>query len=583
MFVPSVDKPGSDLMVDALRALGIEYVASNPGSSFEGLQESIVNYGDPPNELPEFITALHEESAVDMANGYAKAEGRPMAVLLHGTLGLQHASMAIYQAYWSGTPLVMIAGRDDGFIQAHTANDMAAMVRSFVKWDAQPANLPDSIDALQEAYRQAMTPPTGPTLVVIDMELQKAEAAGLALPAYREPDIETIDEATAAEIADALLGATNPRLAVGRLRTPAGVALAIELAELLGASASTLATYGPMSFPQRHPLCGPGASPDYDFTFGLEAGPADAGLVGPGIDTLYTARDLAGVRFGAMRSETPKLMAQLPNDAGLWPRFAAGRDVQRRIDLDAEASLPAIIAAIGARQTPANRRATSDRAERHARANAEARLAAVERAVADKRIGWDSSPVSTARIYAELWPLLEHEDWCLASPSSFSGAHHAELWAHDRPYSYLGGQGAAGIGYGIGASTGAALAAKSRSRFVVNIQCDGDINYAPGALWTAAHHRLPMLTVMHNNRAYHQELMFLAFMAGARGRGTDRAHIGTTLRDPFIDYAKMAQSFGMASEGPVSDPSLLRAALERGIAHVKRGEPYLIDVLTQPR
>jgi thiamine pyrophosphate-dependent acetolactate synthase large subunit-like protein len=284
-----------------------------------------------------------------------------------------------------------------------------------------------------------------------------------------------------------------------------------------------------------------------------------------------------------MRSETPKLMAQLPNDAGLWPRFAAGRDVQRRIDLDAEASLPAIIAAIGARQTAANRRVASERAERHARANAEARLAAVERAVADKRIGWDSSPVSTARIYAELWPLLEHEDWCLASPSSFSGAHHAELWAHDRPYSYLGGQGAAGIGYGIGASTGAALAAKSRSRFVVNIQCDGDINYAPGALWTAAHHRLPMLTVMHNNRAYHQELMFLAFMAGARGRGTDRAHIGTTLRDPFIDYAKMAQSFGMASEGPVSDPSLLRAELERGIAHVKRGEPYLIDVLTQPR
>ena len=178
LFVPSVDKPGSDLMVDALRSLGIEYIASNPGSSFEGLQESIVNYGDPPNRMPEFITALHEESAVDMANGYARAEGRPMAVLLHGTLGLQHAAMAIYQAYWSGTPLLMIAGRDDGFIQAHTANDMAAIVRSYTKWDAQPASLSDAIAAIQEAYRQAVTPPTGPTLVVIDMELQKAEAAG---------------------------------------------------------------------------------------------------------------------------------------------------------------------------------------------------------------------------------------------------------------------------------------------------------------------------------------------------------------------------------------------------------------------
>ena len=111
-----VQKPGSDLMVDTLRGLGIEYIAANPGSSFEGLQESLVNYGDPPNVMPELITALHEESAVDMANGYAKAEGRPMAVLLHGTLGIQHASMAIYQAFYAGTPLVMIAGRDNGFI-----------------------------------------------------------------------------------------------------------------------------------------------------------------------------------------------------------------------------------------------------------------------------------------------------------------------------------------------------------------------------------------------------------------------------------------------------------------------------------
>ena len=583
LFLPSVDKPGSDLMVDALRSLGIEYIASNPGSSFEGLQESIVNYGDPPNRMPEFITALHEESAVDMANGYARAEGRPMAVLLHGTLGLQHAAMAIYQAYWSGTPLLMIAGRDDGFIQAHTANDMAAIVRSYTKWDAQPASLSDAIAAIQEAYRQAVTPPTGPTLVVIDMELQKAEAAGLALPKHREPAIETIDEATAGEIAEALLRATNPRLAVGRLRTPAGVALAVELAGLVGASTGTSATFGPMSFPQRHPLCGPGASTDYDYTLGLEAGPADVGLVGPGIDKLYTVRDLEGIGFGAMRAATPKLTAQLPNDPGLWPRFAAGRDVATRIDLDAEASLPLIIAAVSARQTPAGRRVADDRAERHARANADARLEAVKRAVADKRIGWNASPVSTARIYAELWPLIEHEDWCLASPSSFSGAHHADLWAHDRPYSYLGGQGAAGIGYGIGACTGAALAAKTRGRFVINIQCDGDINYAPGSLWTAAHHRLPMLTVMHNNRAYHQELMFLAFMAGARGRGTDRAHIGTTLRDPFIDYAKMAETYGMASEGPISDPSQLHAALERGIAQVRRGEPYLIDVITQPR
>jgi thiamine pyrophosphate-dependent acetolactate synthase large subunit-like protein len=174
-------------MVQTLRDLGIEFVAANPGSSFEGLQESIANYGDPPNRMPEFITALHEETSVDMASGYAKAEGKPMCAMLHGTIGLQHAAMAIYQAYYAGTPMLLIAGRDDGFIQAHTANDMAGIVRSFTKWDAQPTTLAGCLDALQEAYRQAITPPTGPTLVVIDIELQKQEAGELQVPSIGRP------------------------------------------------------------------------------------------------------------------------------------------------------------------------------------------------------------------------------------------------------------------------------------------------------------------------------------------------------------------------------------------------------------
>jgi acetolactate synthase-1/2/3 large subunit len=92
-----------------------------------------------------------------------------------------------------------------------------------------------------------------------------------------------------------------------------------------------------------------------------------------------------------------------------------------------------------------------------------------------------------------------------------------------------------------------------------------------------------MLTVMHNNRAWHQEYMFVEYMAGVRGRGADRAEIGSTLRDPFIDYAKMAATYGMAGEGPIHDPAKLSAALQRGVASVKRGEPYMIDVITQPR
>lgn len=569
----AVQRPGSDLMVQVLKDLNIEFVAGNPGSSFEGLQESIVNYGNPPNAMPEFITALHEETSVDMANGYGKAEGKPMCAILHGTIGIQHAAMAIYQAFCSGTPMLLIVGRDDGFIQAHTANDMAAMVRSFTKWDAQPTTLAGCLGALHEAYRQAITPPTGPTLVVIDMELQKEEAGNLAVPAYRPPAIAGLDAATAREIAESLLGAVSPRIEVGRLRTPEGVRLAVELAELVGAPASTAATQGPMSFPQRHPLCGPGAGEQYDFTLGLETGPADIALIGPGINSLFGARDTMQIGFGGMRLNAPAGGAGAPADAG----------IAMRLDVDAEASLPLIIEQTRRLMARSRRRVIDDRSALHAAANREARLQAVRKAVEDKRIGWYASPVSTARIYAELWPLIMNEDWCLASPSNFSGAHHRELWDHNKPYSYLGGQGAAGMGYGAGACGGAALAARARGRFVVNIQTDGDLNYAPGVLWSAVHHRLPMLTIMHNNRAWHQELMFLAFMAGIRGRGTDRAHIGTTLREPFIDYKKMAEAYGMAGEGPISDPGLLSAALQRGVEAVKRGAPYLIDVITQPR
>ena len=563
-------RPGSDLMVQVLRDLGIEYVASNPGSSFEALQESLINYGEPPNVRPEFITALHEETAVDMANGYGKAQGKPMCALLHGTIGLQHGSMAIYQAYYAGTPLLIIAGRDNGFIQAHTADDMAALVRSYTKWDAQPKTLAESLTALQEAYRRAITPPCAPTLVILDTELQKEEAGTLQVPTYHPPVIPTLDKATAQEIAKALLAANNPRIEVGQLRTPEGVALAVQLAERVGASTSTRATAGPMSFPQRHPLCGPGADSRYDFRLGLESGPADLALIGPRVASLQPLRDKGAIGFGGFRASDAQ-------------QGAASEGLKRSIAIDAEASLALIIAAVDAAITPAQRTLITNRSARHASANQQAYFDNLKQALLVKRKGWDNSPVSTARLYAELWPLLANEDWCLASPSNFSGSHHRELWSHNKPYSYLGTQGAGGMGYGAGACGGAALAARERKRIVINIQTDGDLNYQPGVLWSAVHHKLPLLTVMHNNRAWHQELMFLQYMAGVRGRGTDRAHIGTTLRDPFIDYAKMAAAYGMNSEGPISEPNKLSAALARGIASAKRGEPYLIDVLTQPR
>ena len=503
-----------------------------------------------------------------------------MAAMLHGTLGIQHASMSIFQAYHTGTPMILIVGRDESFIQAHTADDMAAMCRSFTKWDAQPKTLPECIDALHEAYRQAVTPPTGPTVIVIDMELQKEEARDFVVPPFRPAEIGGVDHATARDIAKALFDASNPRLNTGMFRTPEGGQAAVQLAELIGASTSTTATGGPMGFPQRHPLCGPGADTTNDYVLGLETDSPNISLQRPAVTSLTAKRDVMGIGFGSLRED------YVPSPPGSEPTPQEQNQKQSQgtvLTVDAEASIPLIIAELSKLMTPAKLREIDERKASHARANREAFLTDLRAAVEEKKRGWDLSPVSTARIYAELWPLIMNGDWCLASPSNFSGAHHRELWEHNKPYSFLGSQGAGGMGYGLGASAGAALAARSRGRFVVNIQCDGDFNYAPGALWTACHHELPMLSIMHNNRAWHQEFMFIQYLAGVRGRGTDRGHIGTVLRDPFIDYSKIAQGYGMASEGPIEDPTLLAAALKRGVESVKNGKPYLIDVLTQPR
>ncbi len=565
---PAVKRPGSDLMVEVLRDLGIEYVVSNPGSTFEGLQESIANYGDEPNVMPEFITALHEESAVDMCHGYARCEGKPICALVSGTIGLQHASMAIYQAFLGQSPVIVLIGREDlGARQQHTADDIAGMVRSYTKWDAQPETLEETLDALQEAYRQAITPPMAPVVVVLDAEIQKQEAGNLRVPKFRPATIEGISGGDAERIAAGLVGARNPRINVGRLRTPEGIQQAVTLAELTGASVETRATFGPMSFPQTHALCGPGADENYDYVLGLERPGAQASIQGPSVRS-FDDRDLMGIGFGNVR-----------------PPVRPQRDTSGDFDLeaDAEASLPALISAVRQKQNEAARNAVSARATKHGKSNRDARIAMLEKAVEAKRAGWNQSPVSTARIFAELWPLIKDHDWCLASGTIFAGSHHVQLWDHDRPYSYLGMYPAAALGYVLGSSAGAALAARERDRIVINIQGDGDFNYAPGSIWTAAHHKLPMLTIMHNNRAYHMELMYLQHLAGVRGRGTERMHIGTTFRDPYIDYAKIAEGYGMKSEGPISDPNELYAALERGVDTVLGGEPYLIDVLTQPR
>jgi acetolactate synthase-1/2/3 large subunit len=564
-----IENPGSDFMVDVIKSLGIEYLAANPGSTFESLHESLINYGH--NTNPEFLTCCHEESAVAMAHGYAKIEGKPMMALIHGTVGLLHASMAIYNAYADRVPIYMMVGnhadgavRTSGVESYHSAQDMGALTRDFVKWDDQPYSLGAFAESAVRAYKVATTPPMGPVLIVAHHELQSNPNTqkNLRIPKLVMTVPPQGDDAALAEAAKMLVNAENPLIVTQRsARTPNGVKLLVELAETLQAPVNNQER---MNFPNRHPLAGngiPGMQPDV--TLFLEV--ADAS----GQARAARARGAKTINIAS----TDLFMKSNIQDFGHYGEY----DLD--IGADAEASLSALIEACKKLITPDRKRALAERGAKLAVAHREAWNREVESA----SYGWDASPVALSRLSAELWPLIKNEDWSLVGWQGFIGNWPNRLWNFDKHYQYIGGQGGGGIGYNAPASVGAALANKKHGRLSINIQTDGDLNFAPGVLWTAAHHRIPMLIVMHNNRGYHAEVMFVERQCSLHNRGAENARIGTKLTDPDISYAKMAQAYGLYGEGPITDPKDLPAAYKRGLERVKKGEPALIDVVTQPR
>jgi thiamine pyrophosphate-dependent acetolactate synthase large subunit-like protein len=583
--VMTTDRPGGDFMVDVIKALGFEFVAANPGSSFRGLHESVINYGE--NRAPEFITCCHEESSVAMAHGYFKVEGKPMAVLAHGTVGLQHAAMAIYNAYCDRVPVYIIAGNSVDAVQRrpgvewnHSVQDAAAMVRDFIKWDDLPASLQHFAESAVRAYKIAMTPPMMPVLLVADGALQEDPVSpeeSLRIPKLTLATPPQGDSAAVAETARWLVAAENPLIVADRAaRTHAGMALIVELAEAL--QAPVVDQGGRLNFPTRHPLNHTDRARELvasaDVILGLEL--TDFwGTVDAYRDQLRrTSRPLT--RPGA------KLVSITAGDLFMKGNY---QDIQRypEVDLalaaDAEATLPSLVEAVK-RLTTGDRRRVFEERGRKLTAD---RQRALERARTEATYAWDASPISTARLSAELWAQIKDADWSLVSPVDFVSRWPMRLWAFDKPYQFLGGSGGAGVGYGAPASAGAALANRKHGRLSVSIQADGDLMYAPGILWTAAHHQIPLLSVMHNNRAYHQEVMHLQRMANRHNRGVTRAAIGTTIENPNIDFAAMARSMGVHAEGPITDPKDLAPAIRKALAVVRAGQPALVDVVSQPR
>jgi acetolactate synthase-1/2/3 large subunit len=577
------ERPGSDFMVDVIKSLGIEYCCANPGSSFRALHESIINYGG--NKGPELITCCHEESSVAMAHGFAKIDGKPIMVMAHGTVGLQHASMASYNAYCDRVPLYIVLGnildvtyRRGNVEWVHSVQDAASMVRDYTKWDDSPVSLAHFAESAVRAYQIAMTPPLEPVVLVADAKLQEEPITefGLRIPKLTLAAPPQGDSGAVTEAAKLLVAAENPLIVAGRLaRTPNGIKLLVELAETLRAPVYDQRLR--MNFPSRHPLNGGNTVKDADVVLGLEV--QDFW----GLTHQQTPLNRLGMQSKSILKPGAKLISVSSvdlNHKSNYQDFGRYDEADLNIPADAEATLPALIEAVKRLLTADRKRALAERGVKLAAASQRVR----DRDRQDAALGWDATPISTARMSAELWGQLKNEDWSLVSTvGNFVSGWPLRLWDFNQSYHYIGGHGGAGIGYGAPAAVGAALANKKHGRLTVNIQCDGDLNYAPSVLWTAAHHRIPLLSIMHNNRGYHQEVMQVQLMANRANRGIDRAHIGTTIADPNIDYAKMAQAYGVHGEGPITDPADLGPALQRAIAVVKRGEPALIDVVTQPR
>jgi thiamine pyrophosphate-dependent acetolactate synthase large subunit-like protein len=587
-------RPASDFMVDVLKTLKIDNCYSNPASSFRGLHESMINYGK--NTMPEFITATHEEASVAMCHGYFKATGRPQMALFHGTVGLQHACMAIYNAWADRVPVILVGGNDldaskrpPGVPTVHSAQDINALVRDFTKWDDTPVSLQHFAQSFVRAYKYAMTPPYGPVMIALDAGIQQAAISEkekeLYTPKYIAAAPPHADPNALREAAKLLVNAQNPVIVADRVaRSQKGMDSLVQLAELL--QVPVVNQQNRVNFPNTHHLNASGNVQamirNADVIMGLEltdfwntvnAWVDNGDHDGHGLNETRIKPDAKLISISSVELNTK----------ANYQDFQRFQPVDVLMPADAEASLPMLIEFVKSAITSDHKAAFEKRGEALKKAHSQNR----ERTKQAAMLGWDAGPVSTARLCAEIYAAIKDLDWSMVAQSgNVSGWQH-RLMPMDKYYRWLGSSGASGLGYGAPASVGAAHGNKSVGRFSVSIQSDGDLMYVPGSLWTAAHHNIPLLSVMHNNRGYHQEVMHVQRLSNRRNRvaalGKTMGPIGTSIETPDIDYAGLAKSMGWWTAGPLKDPKDLSATLKRAVDVVKSGQPALVDVWTQPR
>jgi thiamine pyrophosphate-dependent acetolactate synthase large subunit-like protein len=545
---------GSDAIAELLHRLELPYVSLNPGASYRGLHDSLVNHLG--NEQPQLLVCLHEEHAVAVAHGYAKVAERPMAVALHSNVGLMHATMALFNAFCDRVPMLVLGAtgpvdadqRRPWIDWIHTAADQGALVRSYVKWDDQPASVPAALEAVARAELLTRTYPRAPVYVCLDAGLQESELAapvGLPEPGRHRPPSLPAPAAADVDRAAALLDAAQrPLVLVGRVgRGEAEWAARVELAERLGA-AVLCDLKAPAGFPSAHPL-----NPAAPGTFLTDAGRelirgADAILSLDWIDLGGTLR--------AAGSEATQVIA-CSADSVLHNGWSKDHFALAPADVSLATHPDLLVAALLER--------VADHGP-HAEWPPE-------------RARSGPATVGMRALATELNAALAGGDTCLVRlPLSWDGA---DLRV-EHPLDYLGQDGGAGLGSGPGMAVGAALALAGTPRLAVAVLGDGDFLMGATALWTAAHYRLPLLVVVANNRSFFNDEGHQERMARARGRPVENRWIGQHIRDPDPDLAALARSLGLQAEGPIEDLEALPAALARGGAAARAGAAVLVDV-----
>jgi acetolactate synthase I/II/III large subunit len=566
---------GSDVMVDAIKACGFRYVALNPGSSFRGLHDSLVNYG---GNDPELITCQHEKIAVGIAHGYAKATGEPMAVILHDVVGLLHGAMGIYYAYVDRVPVVVFGGagpmaynrRRPHIDWIHSANVQGNAVRAYTKWDDQPFSIRSVPESILRAYRVAATAPQGPVYVALDAGLQEDRLEGeLTMPnpdRVLSPSPVGPDPAALRLLAERLCAAERPLLIAGYAgRDPGAFDQLVELAELVGAG--VVDTGWRLNFPNRHPL-NVSASPaveEADCILFVDV--KDMGKPTQSLDS--TTRSVES-RIGP---EATVLDLGF-NDLGLssWSHdFSQLHEVDVQVTADTAVALPLLLELCRERE-PRDRSAWRERLRELHDETWHAWAADAER---DSGL----SPVSTSRLAAETWAVVREHDWVLTAGTASGWA--PRLWDFDRSYRHPGRS--LGTATQIGLSLGVGLAYRDTDKLVVDLQPDGDLMFDLGALWIASYHRIPLLVVMFNNRAYYNDWEHQERVARQRGTPVERAYIGMELAKPAPDFAGVARALGWHADGPIDDPERVQAAVRAAAEVVVRERrPALVDVVCQP-